>query len=681
MESNKCSEELSVQPCDPCNYDNTPRDSRGYCFDCNEYLCNECIQFHRKFQATRGHPIATEESMPKTRLASDGEKLSILLCDDHRMKQCEFYCKCHDVVFCGLCKAMKHNECSIETINDICSEEDTIRKQFTEHCDQLKKQTEVLKMNKLSISDKIDQAKQSIKECKESVQEKKTKVLELFSCLETVIQESEEELLEHCLKTRQSIQLYDDMMNHVNDTNDKIQQAEKQKSLAALFIMKIKSQNVLKECKYAACLLQGQKDQLFTISFEITSDLTTVLEKAINPGKIIKTNLKTQSEITETNNENAKRPSNDSPDNTRQSLVVQKEETKVEATLEVAAAKTDIPGTNSRDTSNQPRPTSVLELKWRDKLIFMDKHFRDNTALQQRKFQNKKYVFDQMTPEITKKLDVNVSSDKDKSYITGVVVLPSGRAVLCDNSNGKLKLLNNQFQVVYVLKVSSKPFDVSKRNAEEVIITVSNDRVLMFVCVSENGLSFHKKLATKRFNWGIEVLHENIFVTQHNNPGQGSLQVRKMDGQVLFEINFSDWYGSDVLQAPCYISIHFSREAFLVYVTGSYEDGMVKVDLMKGNIAYIDCKGFSWPKDMITDANGKCLLAARFCHKLILLENDHREVGKSTNETSLRSRLLSRTVTTWLSEIKDPQSIDIRPCDKTVLVGTKNSGVYVIQAV
>ena len=44
-------------PCDPCRNENNTVAADRYCNHCNEYLCQTCVRFHKKFSATSNHSL------------------------------------------------------------------------------------------------------------------------------------------------------------------------------------------------------------------------------------------------------------------------------------------------------------------------------------------------------------------------------------------------------------------------------------------------------------------------------------------------------------------------------------------------------------------------------------------------------------------------------------------------
>ncbi|XP_053389767.1 uncharacterized protein LOC128552736 [Mercenaria mercenaria] len=70
----------NVQTCDPCKIAGEEIDAKGYCDDCEEYLCSNCFRSHSRSKATKQHNLMDKENMPKkynSAIASSVAKIDI----------------------------------------------------------------------------------------------------------------------------------------------------------------------------------------------------------------------------------------------------------------------------------------------------------------------------------------------------------------------------------------------------------------------------------------------------------------------------------------------------------------------------------------------------------------------------------------------------------------------------
>lgn len=75
--------------CNPCyDINGSECPAVSWCEDCDEMLCNDCYQAHRKVKFTRNHQLVPIEDMK-----SYQDKLKISdRCEHHAEKLIEYYC-------------------------------------------------------------------------------------------------------------------------------------------------------------------------------------------------------------------------------------------------------------------------------------------------------------------------------------------------------------------------------------------------------------------------------------------------------------------------------------------------------------------------------------------------------------------------------------------------------------
>ncbi|KAH3835581.1 hypothetical protein DPMN_108935 [Dreissena polymorpha] len=66
--------------------------------------------------------------------------------------------------------------------------------------------------------------------------------------------------------------------------------------------------------------------------------------------------------------------------------------------------------------------------------------------------------------------NVRIPSDSYSCYITGICALPDGQVLVADYNNKRVKLLNQQYQVVSHWDVTAKPWDICQITPSEVAV-------------------------------------------------------------------------------------------------------------------------------------------------------------------------------------------------------------------
>ena len=112
------SDEAFSYECDPCKSDDKVKEGKHFCQTCQEYLCDECRNYHKKFKEMRDH-IILSGSLSNIRGTTD-QAIPGVKCGCNK-NLVELYCENHNEVICSFCKTVKHNSCQIRSIQDHCA--------------------------------------------------------------------------------------------------------------------------------------------------------------------------------------------------------------------------------------------------------------------------------------------------------------------------------------------------------------------------------------------------------------------------------------------------------------------------------------------------------------------------------------------------------------------------------
>ena len=131
-----------------------------------------------------------------------------------------------------------------------------------------------------------------------------------------------------------------------------------------------------------------------------------------------------------------------------------------------------------------------------------------------------------------KQVNFKLTDDGSTPEITGIAVMPTGEAVLCDFNNYKLKLLDSSDAITTSLKLNNPPHDVSVVDDKTVIITLPWSKQLQYVQVFPQ-LALGRVLKLDKMCWVVHVTCGKIFTSCHNNPGKGEVRILGLDGNLL----------------------------------------------------------------------------------------------------------------------------------------------------
>ena len=99
------SAEETVKICTGCE-ESVPATS--YCIECSEYLCDQCVQAHRRVKITKEHTIQPKDEVGKAEEPAFGEK--VMYCPVHKNEPLKLYCDTCDRLTCRDCQLLEHKE-------------------------------------------------------------------------------------------------------------------------------------------------------------------------------------------------------------------------------------------------------------------------------------------------------------------------------------------------------------------------------------------------------------------------------------------------------------------------------------------------------------------------------------------------------------------------------------------
>ncbi|CAC5390030.1 unnamed protein product [Mytilus coruscus] len=87
--------------CDPCS-----EEAIKFCLDCEECLCEDWVDHHKVFRATRRHRLMSLPSISRSEKPSEED-----FCEVHQDVPLDLYCMQHDEVCCRMCIHSNHQSC------------------------------------------------------------------------------------------------------------------------------------------------------------------------------------------------------------------------------------------------------------------------------------------------------------------------------------------------------------------------------------------------------------------------------------------------------------------------------------------------------------------------------------------------------------------------------------------
>ena len=94
--------------CGACKIDGDYRQAVEFCLDCNQPICQTCVDCHRRIKQKQGHKLMenTPEAVRAAQVLS-----ACLICPNHPDKNIELICRNHDTLCCSTCATVNHRDC------------------------------------------------------------------------------------------------------------------------------------------------------------------------------------------------------------------------------------------------------------------------------------------------------------------------------------------------------------------------------------------------------------------------------------------------------------------------------------------------------------------------------------------------------------------------------------------
>ena len=250
-------------------------------------------------------------------------------------------------------------------------------------------------------------------------------------------------------------------------------------------------------------------------------------------------------------------------------------------------------------------------------------------------------------------VNVMVGDDNYFPRISGCTIMVNGDAVLCDSNNQKIKLLNSSGVITGNMNLS-RTRDVSILNSRSVIVTLPQSMQLQIIPVYPQ-LKLGGVIQLDKKCWGVEVGKEEIYVTCHNDPGDGEIRVFGRDGNVKRRLGVNQ-DGSFMFISPYYITVNSSGEKIFI---SDWKTDTVTCMSVDGHViyAYKDAS-LREPVGLLCDSEDNILVCGQRSQNIQVITPD----GK------MHCSLLTSS-----EGLKYPSSIAYRDSDSTLLVGCRDN--------
>ena len=109
-----------MKQCDYCDYEQKMTEASHRCLECQDNLCDTCVEAHRRTKLTRAHKLAPISDMRRGNYDSDIRAFQLIPCDLHRDEVVRYFCGRCEKLICRECKVSGHENHHCSDLKYIC---------------------------------------------------------------------------------------------------------------------------------------------------------------------------------------------------------------------------------------------------------------------------------------------------------------------------------------------------------------------------------------------------------------------------------------------------------------------------------------------------------------------------------------------------------------------------------
>lgn len=167
--------------CDKCE----ENEAIGYCSDCGEFVCQPCINVHKKWKAFMSHRISTLEEVQAEAARLVPSRKRVMECGKHPGKPSEIYCETCKEVICRDCTVKTHRGHEYDLVGDC----------FIKHRDVIITSLQPLKKQLESIDQAVVEMDDCYVRLADQVQSTKQEIQREISQLQDALEIRKQELM------------------------------------------------------------------------------------------------------------------------------------------------------------------------------------------------------------------------------------------------------------------------------------------------------------------------------------------------------------------------------------------------------------------------------------------------------------------------------------------------------
>ncbi|KAH3819383.1 uncharacterized protein LOC127881775 [Dreissena polymorpha] len=246
--------------------------------------------------------------------------------------------------------------------------------------------------------------------------------------------------------------------------------------------------------------------------------------------------------------------------------------------------------------------------------------------------------------------NVKISGDSKECCITAIIVLPDRRVLVSDNNNKKIKLLDQEYQVVSHWNVKAYPIDLCQITPSEVAVTLKCE--VQFITVNNMQLVTGRNLQLQHRCTGIAFHQDDLYITADT-----ALYKYTLSGKLLSKMYEDKSARCTVYR--CAVSIKGDK----LYITNSSQDKLLTLARDGSVLATFTDHALQDPGGVHVTPAGQVLVCGYKSNTILQVD-------------SQGNRKLS-TLVTGEDGVVNPYSVFYNRHTASIIVGLLNSSILV----
>ena len=530
----------------------------GFCIDCVQFLCRDCLKVHRNLQAARGHVIQRGDDMPKS-MADKPPKFDY--CDVHQRTRKDQFCGMHKVLLCSQCVPLQHKGCPVESVDNAC------KGVPSSEIDAMYDKVSDLKTNLSSVAAQIDfnfteLGKQRVDLLKDAQDMKDKGIAKIEKLFQEMTTEIKSTYKARTFDLGQCKNKLSDVIENLEETLDEI---NKMKATTVDTKQFLAIQDILKDVEQCKSDAEKQRPSSMNVKMLLIPDkrMKEFLSTSFKMGSI---SLDTSQPLVAISVTEISFPMSPA------------------RSLPVPQGRGGIAPTGaSGQVASKTTPLSQIKAK---------------------------------------QLASNVKLDEDKSdcWIHGMAITNDGRRLLADNNNSKIKMLSRDMKSLCSLSLSTRPWDIAVTIDREAVVSC-NETKLLVLDISDRKMSIKGTVELPFRVAAIAPYEDKLLVTTALSTPSASVKLIDQTGRVYWSTH-TDQQGRRLFFCPRYVTCYDDAGSAAVMVSdyGNYTLTVLNADT--GDVItrhQLEGKG---PTGVTTDTTGNIYVCYNWTDEVAVLSKD-----------------------------------------------------------